>query len=197
MIRFFDILFSLVGFILMIPIIIILSLLIKLESKGSIFFKQERIGKNGIVFKLIKFRSMYVNSDKKGLITVGANDSRITRVGYFIRNYKLDELPQLINVIKGDMSIVGPRPEVKKYVDLYNDEQARILIVKPGITDYASIFFRNENEMLAKSKDPEQLYIKYALPRKIRLNFIYIKNKNICLYFHIIFLTLYKICCKS
>lgn len=193
MIRFFDFILSLVGLVVLAPIFIVLAIWIKTDSKGPIFYKQVRVGQNGIDFGLFKFRSMVVDADKKGLITVGGRDPRITRSGYFIRKYKLDELPQLINVLVGDMSLVGPRPEVRKYVDLYTDEQQKVLSVKPGITDYASIEYMDENEILGKSSDPEKTYIEEIMPEKIKYNMKYIQNKNVSEYFKIIFLTLLKI----
>lgn len=193
MIRFFDFLFSLVGLTIISPIILLLSIAIKIESKGPIFFKQIRIGLNGKPFKLYKFRSMYENSERKGQITIGSNDIRITRVGRFIRKYKFDEFPQFFNVLKGDMSLVGPRPEVPKYVERYSDYQKRVLSVKPGITDFASIYFSNENDLLAKSNNPEEYYVKFLIPQKIRLNMIYIRNKSVFVYFKIIFTTIHKI----
>ena len=173
----------------------LISIAIKLESKGGIFYLQKRVGLNGREFDLIKFRSMYENSDKKGLLTIG-NDNRITKVGKFIRKYKLDELPQLINVLKGEMSIVGPRPEVKKYVELYTNEQKKVLTVKPGITEYASIEYRNENELLAKSQYPEKTYIEEIMPKKLQLNLQYIERKGIITDLKIILLTLEKIFIK-
>ena len=193
MIRFFDFILSLVGLVVLAPIFIVLAIWIKIDSKGPVFYKQVRVGRNGIDFGLFKFRSMVVDADKKGLITVGGRDPRITRSGYFIRKYKLDELPQLINVLVGDMSLVGPRPEVRKYVDLYTDEQQKVLSVKPGITDYASIEYMDENEILGKSRDPEKTYIEEIMPEKIKYNMKYIQNKNVSEYFNIIFLTLLKI----
>ena len=193
MIRFFDFILSLVGLVVLAPIFIVLAIWIKIDSKGPVFYKQVRVGENGIDFGLFKFRSMVVDADKKGLITVGGRDPRITRSGYFIRKYKLDELPQLINVLVGDMSLVGPRPEVRKYVDLYTDEQQKVLSVKPGITDYASIEYMDENEILGKSRDPEKTYIEEIMPEKIKYNMKYIQNKNVSEYFKIIFLTLLKI----
>ena len=193
MIRFFDFILSLVGLVVLAPIFIVLAIWIKIDSKGPVFYKQVRVGQNGIDFGLFKFRSMVVDADKRGLITVGGRDPRITRSGYFIRKYKLDELPQLINVLVGDMSLVGPRPEVRKYVDLYTDEQQKVLSVKPGITDYASIEYMDENEILGKSSDPEKTYIEEIMPEKIKYNMKYILNKNISEYFKIIFLTLLKI----
>ena len=164
--------------------------LIRLESRGGGFYVQERIGKDGRPFGLYKFRTMRQGSDQKGLLTVGGHDGRITRLGYFLRRYKLDELPQLWNVLKGDMSLVGPRPEVRRYVDLYTPEQRRVLSVKPGITDYASIAYVNENEILGSAEDPEKAYIEHVMPDKIKLNMRYIQNNSVTEYLKIIFLTL-------
>lgn len=192
-IRFFDFVLSLVGLVILAPIFIVLAVWIKIDSMGPVFYKQIRVGQNGKDFGLFKFRSMVVDADKKGLITVGGRDPRITRSGYFIRKYKLDELPQLINVLLGDMSLVGPRPEVRKYVELYTDEQQKVLSVKPGITDYASIEYMDENEILGKSTDPEKTYIEEIMPEKIKYNMKYIKNRSLIEYFKIIFLTVLKI----
>lgn len=177
--RLFDILFAAFTLVLFLPFGVFLGLLIVFESKGGVFYKQERIGQLGKPFMLYKFRSMRPDSDKKGLLTVGMNDSRITKTGLFIRKYKLDEIPQFINVLKGDMSIVGPRPEVKKYTDLYNDEQRKILSVKPGITDYASLEYFKENEILARAENPELAYIQEVMPDKIRLNQKYLDQPTI------------------
>ncbi len=193
MIRFFDFILSLVGLVVLAPIFIILAIWIQIDSKGPVFYKQVRVGQNGIDFGLFKFRSMVVDADKNGLITVGGRDPRITRSGYVIRKYKLDELPQLINVLLGDMSLVGPRPEVRKYVELYTDEQQKVLSVKPGITDYASIEYMDENEILGKSSDPEKTYIEEIMSEKIKYNMKYIQNKSLVEYFKIIFLTILKI----
>lgn len=190
MTRIFDILLATLGLVILSPLLIFVYVAIVLESRGGGFYRQERTGRYGKPFRLIKFRSMYVNADKHGLITVGGHDNRITRVGYYIRKYKIDELPQLINVVKGDMSIVGPRPEVKKYTDLYTDEQRKILDVRPGITDYASIKYVDENEILGTSDNPERTYIEHIMPDKIKLNMIYISQNGIKEYFKIIFLTL-------
>jgi len=187
--RLFDILFSLFILLFFLPIGIVISLLILLESRGGVFYKQERIGKNGIPFYLLKFRSMRTNADKLGKLTVGMNDPRITRIGYFIRKFKLDEFPQFINVLKGEMSIVGPRPDVKEYVDLYTNEQLQILIVKPGITDYASLEYFEESDLLAKSSNPEKTYIEEIMPEKIKLNHKYIANPTLFVDLKIIFLT--------
>jgi lipopolysaccharide/colanic/teichoic acid biosynthesis glycosyltransferase len=191
--RLFDLFFSLLGLILLSPLFLIIGLLIILESKGGIFYKQVRVGKGGKDFYLYKFRTMRPNADKLGLLTVGGRDPRVTRIGYYLRKYKLDELPQLVNVLKGDMSFVGPRPEVRKYVMLYNDEQLQVLKVKPGITDYASIQYSNENELLAQSENPEETYIKTIMPHKLALNMQYIKNPSVLHDIKLIFLTLKKI----
>lgn len=174
--RVFDIVASLAGLIVLLPILIIVAICIKLESKGPVFFKQKRVGKNKKIFEIYKFRTMVIDAEKLGKqITVG-NDSRITRVGKFIRKCKLDEFPQLINVVKGEMSLVGPRPEVPRYVDLYDKYQEQILLVQPGITDYASIEFRNENDILGNSINAEKTYIEEIMPAKIELNMKYIRN---------------------
>jgi lipopolysaccharide/colanic/teichoic acid biosynthesis glycosyltransferase len=191
--RCFDILFSLSGLILLSPVFILLSIIILLDSKGGIFYKQFRVGKNGVDFKLYKFRSMRIGSDVKGLLTIGGRDSRITKSGYFIRKYKLDELPQLINVFIGDMSLVGPRPEVRKYVELYNKEQLKVLTIKPGITDYASIQYSNENDILSQSQDPEKTYIDVVMPDKLKLNLRYINEIGVITDLKIIFKTIKKI----
>lgn len=192
MIRLFDIFFSLVGMIILSPLFLILSIWIKFDSSGPVFYKQIRVGKDNNDFKLFKFRSMVIDADKKGLITVGGRDPRITRSGYFIRKYKLDELPQLINVFKGDMSLVGPRPEVRRYVNMYDETQQKVLTVRPGVTDYASIEYIDENEILGKAENPEKIYIEKIMPRKIKLNMKYIDNKSLSEYFKIIFLTIKK-----
>ena len=193
MIRFFDIVLSVVGLIILSPLIILVSLWIKIDSKGPVIYRQQRIGLNGVPFNLFKFRTMYPDSVKKGLLTVGNRDARITRAGYYIRKYKLDELPQLFNVLLNEMSFVGPRPEMKRYVDMYTLQQTEILNVKPGITDYASIYYRNENEMLALAKDPEYEYISNIMPHKIILNLKYIRNNSLKSYFIILFKTIVSI----
>jgi lipopolysaccharide/colanic/teichoic acid biosynthesis glycosyltransferase len=189
MLRFFDILFSFLALLFLSPFLIIVYILIQLESKGGGFYIQSRVGLNGNEFKLYKFRSMAIGSDKKGLITVGGNDSRITRIGIFIRKYKIDELPQLFNVLIGDMSLVGPRPEVRKYVDLYTLEQRQVLSIRPGMTDWASIEYVDENLILGSVSNPEEVYIKQVMPDKIKLNMRYIENKCLREYFTIMFLT--------
>jgi lipopolysaccharide/colanic/teichoic acid biosynthesis glycosyltransferase len=197
MIRFLDVLFSFLGLILLLPFLLVIAFFIKLSSIGPVLYKQSRIGLDGAEFNVFKFRTMRLNSDKMGLITVGYRDPRITSVGYFLRKYKLDELPQLFNVLIGDMSIVGPRPEVPEYVKFYTNEQKRVLGIKPGITDYASIEYANENEILAFATDPNNTYINEVLPDKIKLNFKYLENKGLKEYFKIILLTFLKIISKK
>lgn len=193
MIRLCDVIFSLLGLLLLSPLFIIVALWIVIDNPGPVFYRQQRVGLNGKDFGLWKFRSMRVGSDKAGLITVGERDNRITRAGYYIRKYKLDELPQLINVLAGDMSLVGPRPEVRKYVDLYTPEQRNVLSVRPGITDYASIEYIDENRLLAQSADPDKTYVEEIVPAKIALNMRYINHQTVGEYFKIIFLTFWKI----
>ncbi len=188
--RAFDFLFSVIGLVAITPVMLLLALIITIDSKGGVFYKQVRIGKNKKPFKLYKFRSMSTDADKKGLLTVGNKDSRITKIGYYLRKYKLDELPQLINVLYGNMSFVGPRPEVEKYVELYNQEQLMVFNVKPGITDWASIKYVNENEILAKSSQPEKTYIEEIMPAKLKLNLEYVKHNNVFVDIKIILLTI-------
>ncbi|NOX48063.1 MAG: sugar transferase [Chlorobi bacterium] len=191
--RLFDILLSFAGLFLLIPVFVIIALLIVLGSKGGVFFSQTRVGKNQKDFKLLKFRTMYTGAEKKGLLTVGESDSRITSTGKWLRKSKLDELPQLLNILKGEMSFVGPRPEVRKYVDLYNERQKQVLSVKPGLTDYASIEYVDENEILAKYPDPEKAYIEIIMPAKLQLNQKYIEEKNLLVDLKIIFRTIERI----
>lgn len=193
MIRLCDIVFSLFGLLLLSPLFIIVAIWIVLDDPGPIFYRQQRVGKNGMDFGLLKFRSMRVGADKMSLITIGDRDPRVTRAGYYIRKYKLDELPQLWNVLIGNMSLVGPRPEVRRYVDLYTPEQQKVLTVRPGITDYASIEYIDENTLLAQSKDPDKTYIEEIMPAKIALNMRYIEHQTIGEYLKILFLTLTKI----
>ena len=190
--RIFDIILSLFGLMILFPFMLIIAILIKLDSKGPVFFKQIRVTKNGREFKIFKYRTMRVGSDKYSQITVG-KDNRITKIGAFLRKYKLDEIPQLINVLIGDMSLVGPRPEVPKYVALYTDEQKEILKVRAGITDYASIEFSDENDLLASEEDPEKAYIEKVMPKKIELNKKYISEISILTDIKIILLTIKKI----
>lgn len=193
MIRFLDLVFSLAGIILLSPVLLITALIIRIDSPGPVFFVQPRVGRNGREFRLIKFRSMRVNAEKAGGLTVGARDSRITRSGYLLRKYKIDELPQLINVLRGEMSLVGPRPEIRKYTALYTPEQAQVLSVRPGITDYASIEYIQENELLGKAAEPEKVYIETIIPAKIELNMRYIRHQTTGEYLKILLLTFAKI----
>ena len=190
--RIFDTTLSLFGLIILLPFMLIIAILIKIDSKGPIFFKQIRVTKGGREFKILKYRTMRVGSDKYSQITVG-KDERITKIGSFLRKYKLDEIPQLINVLIGDMSLVGPRPEVPKYVALYTDEQKEILKVRAGITDYASIEFSNENDLLALEKDSEKAYIEKIMPKKIELNKKYLSEISMLTDIRIILLTIKKI----
>lgn len=178
--RLFDILASVFGLLAIIPILCLIALWIKLDSKGPVFFRQVRVGRGGIPFRIYKFRTMAVDAEQRGpQITVGGRDPRITRIGYVLRKLKLDELPQLLNVLAGDMSFVGPRPEVPRYVALYDERQRRILDVRPGITDPASLAFRDENELLAGHPDPERLYIEEIMPRKLEMNILYIDRASL------------------
>jgi len=190
--RVFDLLFSLVGLILLSPVLLLIALRIKFDSNGPIFFRQERVGFQGALFRIYKFRTMVMDAEKKGKqITVGS-DPRITTIGSFLRKYKLDELPQLISVLIGDMSLVGPRPEVPKYIDHYSDDEKHdVLSVKPGITDNASIEFRDESELLASCKDPETTYINEVLPRKIDLYRKYVRDRSFFNDMGIIFKTIF------
>lgn len=190
--RMFDILASGIGIIILSPVLLIIALRIKTDSDGPVFFKQIRVGQGGKEFKILKFRTMVVDAEKLGRqITVGA-DNRITKVGAFLRKYKLDELPQLFNVFKGDMSLVGPRPEVPRYVNMYTDEQRRVLEVKPGITDLASIRYRDENELLGQAENPDEFYINTIMPDKLALNMEYINKSNIFFDIYIIINTIIK-----
>lgn len=189
--RLFDIVFSFLGLIFLSWLFIIIALAVGLTSKGGVFYKQKRVGRHNKDFVLYKFRSMKVDSDKKSLITIGNRDSRITSVGYFIRKYKLDELPQLLNVFKGDMSFVGPRPEVRYYVDMYTDDQKKVLDFRPGITDPASIAYRNENELLSTKDNPKEYYIQVVMPDKIRINLQYQAKRTFFSDIKIIFLTIF------
>ncbi|MBN1072311.1 sugar transferase [Clostridium botulinum] len=190
--RIFDFVCSTLGIIILSPIFILLSIMIKTGSDGPVFFKQIRVGEDGKDFEILKFRTMVVDAEKLGKqITVG-NDNRITKIGSFLRKYKLDELPQLINVFKGDMSLVGPRPEVPRYVNMYNEEQRKVLEVKPGITDLASIRYKDENALLGKAEDPEEFYINTIMPDKLALNLEYINKSNVFFDIYIIVKTILK-----
>ena len=191
--RIFDILASGCGLLILSPLFLVLAIWIKLDSKGPVFYRQVRVGKDSKDFRIYKFRSMRTDADKSSLITIGGRDPRVTYSGYYIRKYKLDELAQLINVFIGDMSLVGPRPEVRRYVDMYTPEQMKVLEVKPGITDYASIEYIDENMLLEESSDPHKTYIEEVMPAKLALNMKYIKNPTLFEYFKLIFMTVFKI----
>lgn len=194
--RLFDIVASGCGLLVLSPLFVVLAIWIKLDSKGPVFYRQVRVGRDNRDFKLFKFRSMRVGADKQGLITVGGRDPRITRSGYFIRKYKLDEFPQLINVFIGDMSLVGPRPEVRKYVDMYTPEQMRVLSVRPGITDLASIRYRNENELLEQADNPDEYYEQVIMQDKLRINLEYVDNHSFWNDIKLIFMTFWEIVAK-
>jgi lipopolysaccharide/colanic/teichoic acid biosynthesis glycosyltransferase len=191
--RLFDIITSFIFLLLLSPLLIIFSIWIIIDSKGGIFFGQSRVGRNNKDFKMFKFRTMRPGSDAKGLLTVGDRDPRVTNAGHLLRKSKLDELPQLVNILKGDMSVVGPRPEVRKYVDLYNAEQMQVLNVRPGLTDYASLEYINESEILGKSSDPDKTYIESIMPAKLELNLRYINERSFGGDLAIIFKTISKI----
>ena len=186
----FDIFFSILGLVVLSPLFLVVAVWIKLDSRGPVFYRQVRVGRHNRDFHIFKFRSMRVGSDKGSLVTIGGRDPRVTRSGYYIRKFKLDELPQLINVLIGDMSFVGPRPEVRKYVDMYTTEQLHVLDVRPGITDEASIAYRNENELLATAADPERFYIETVMPDKLRINLQYVQNHSLWGDIKLIFKTL-------
>ena len=190
--RLFDVFISLGGLIVLSPLIIVISVVIKLNDRGHVFYKAIRVGLNGKIFYMFKFRTMVLNADQIGPSSASVSDRRITRPGRFLRKFKMDEIPQLFNVIKGEMSIVGPRPEEKKFTDLFSDEEKIILTVKPGITDWASIWNSNEAELLEKSDNPDNTYMELIRPEKIRLQLKYIRNRNFFIDLKIFFLTIQK-----
>lgn len=195
--RIFDIVVSFIGLLVLgIPLIII-ALIIKITSEGPVFYRQTRVGKNNKDFKIFKFRTMVVDADKKGMLITVGEDKRITKIGKFLRKTKLDELPQLINVFIGSMSFVGPRPEVRKYVELYDDFQKNVLKIKPGITDLASIKYRDESTLLGKSDNPEKTYIEEIMPIKLKINLEYISKMSLAYDIKLIFLTLFRIIGKG
>ena len=194
--RLFDIFASGLGLLFLSPLFLVLAIWIKLDSPGPVFYRQVRVGRHNKDFRIYKFRSMKVGADKQGLITVGGHDPRITRSGYFIRKYKLDEFPQLINVFVGDMSLVGPRPEVRKYVDMYTPEQMHVLDVRPGVTSLASIRYRNENELLDKAEDPDQFYIDVVMQDKLAIDLEYVRNASFWYDIKLIFQTFWEIVSK-
>ena len=187
--RLFDIVASGIGLVLLGPLFLVLAIWIKMDSKGPVFYRQVRVGKNNKNFRILKFRSMHVGADKGSLVTIGGRDSRITRSGYYIRKYKFDEIPQLINVLIGDMSLVGPRPEVRYYVNYWTPKQMHVLDVRPGITDPASIKFRNENELMEKAEAPEDYYINVIMQEKIKLYLEYVENASFWYDIKLIFMT--------
>lgn len=191
--RIFDILVSVIGLLCLSPLLLIVAIWIKLDSPGPIFYRQVRVGRYNKDFRIFKFRSMRIGSDKGSLVTIGGRDPRITRSGYFIRKFKIDELPQLINVLVGDMSLVGPRPEVRHYVNYWTPEQMHVLDVRPGITDPASIKYRNENELLAQAEDPEKYYIEVIMQEKIKLYLEYAEKSSFWYDIKLIFQTFWVI----
>ncbi len=191
--RLIDIIVALIFLIILTPLFLVIAILIKTDSAGPVFYLQQRVGLNNSDFAIFKFRTMHTDADKMGLLTIGERDPRVTKVGYLLRKYKFDELPQLINVVIGNMSLVGPRPEVRKYVSLYNQEQLRVLSIKPGITDYASIEYSNENELLSQSENPEATYIEKIMPAKLVLNLKYINEQSFFTDIKIMWKTILKI----
>ena len=191
--RIFDIVASGLGLLVLSPLFLIIAIWIKLDSPGPVFYRQVRVGRNNKDFRIFKFRSMRVGSDKGSLVTIGGHDLRVTRSGYFIRKFKIDELPQLINVFIGDMSLVGPRPEVRHYVNYWTPEQMHVLDVRPGITDPASIKFRNENELMEKAESPEDYYINVIMQEKIKLYLEYVRNASFWYDIQLIFKTFWVI----
>ena len=187
--RLFDIVASGCGLLVLSPVLLVVAIWIKLDSRGPVFYRQVRVGYKNKDFQIFKFRSMRIGADKGSLVTIGGRDPRITRSGYFIRKYKLDELPQLINVFVGDMSLVGPRPEVRHYVDYWTPEQMHVLDVRPGITDPASIKFRNENELMGQAENPEEYYINVIMQEKIKLYLEYVENASFLYDLRLIFKT--------
>lgn len=191
--RLFDIIASGLGLIVLSPLFLVLAIWIKLDSKGPVFYRQVRVGFKNKDFRIFKFRSMRVGADKGSLVTIGGHDPRVTKSGYFIRKFKFDELPQLINVFLGDMSLVGPRPEVRHYVDYWTPEQMHVLDVRPGITDPASIKFRNENELMEQAEDPEKYYIEVIMQEKIKLYLEYVEKHSFLYDIGLIFKTFWVI----
>lgn len=191
--RGFDVVFSFIGLITTFPILLLMAFIIKLDSKGPIFFVQKRVGRNNKDFYIFKFRTMFVESENKGLLTIGNKDSRVTKVGYFLRRYKIDEFPQLLNIFKGDMSFVGPRPELRTYINYYSSDDLKILSVRPGMTGLASLEYRNEVELLKNAKDPESFYIHSIIPDKLKLNKMYIARSSFFFDLKIIFSTIIRV----
>lgn len=191
--RLFDILFSLLVLIIGLPFGLLIMICIAVDSRGNVIYKQKRVGRNNVDFQLYKFRTMCSDADKGSQITVSDHDARITKIGAFLRKYKLDEFPQFLNILKGEMSIVGPRPEVRKYVEMYTPEQMRVLSVRPGLTDYASIRYVNENALLAASENPEETYIHEIMPDKLNLNLKYVDEQSLWVDIKIMWQTVFAI----
>lgn len=189
--RLFDIVCSFFGLVFLSWLFVFVALWVGLSSRGGVFYRQKRVGRCNRDFTIYKFRSMRVNSDRQGLLTIGGRDGRITKAGVFIRKYKLDELPQLFNVLRGDMSFVGPRPEVRKYVELYTEEQKKVLTVRPGITSLSSIKYRNENEILSRSDNPEQYYIDVIMQDKLAIELDYLEQRSLLTDIKVIFQTIF------
>jgi lipopolysaccharide/colanic/teichoic acid biosynthesis glycosyltransferase len=176
--RIIDIVLSLSALVILMPLLLFIAIWIATDSRGGVFYIQGRVGKDNRDFSMLKFRTMRPGADTRGLLTVGGRDPRVTGAGYYLRKAKLDELPQLLNILVGDMSIVGPRPEVRKYVDHYTPEQMKVLSVRPGLTDYASLEYIDEDELLSQSKEPEKTYLENIMPAKLELNLRYIRERN-------------------
>lgn len=194
--RCFDVVFALLGLLILAPILVLIAIIIKIDSKGPILFVQGRVGKHNIDFDIYKFRTMRIQSETKGLLTLGNHDSRITKVGYVLRRYKIDEFPQLFNILKGDMSFVGPRPELRYYVNFYTEDDMKIFAVRPGITGLASLKYRNEVELLKAAEDPEVFFIHTIIPDKLKYNKTYIKNQSFLFDLKLIGLTIVKVITK-
>lgn len=194
--RCFDVICAIIGLMILAPFLLLISILIKLDSKGPILFIQGRVGKNNTDFNIYKFRTMYIQSETKGLLTLGNRDSRITKIGYVLRRYKIDEFPQLINILKGDMSFVGPRPELRYYVNFYSEDDMEIFAVRPGITGLASLKYRNEVELLKAAENPEEFFINTIIPDKLKFNKEYIKKRNFFFDLKLIFMTIIKVLAK-
>jgi lipopolysaccharide/colanic/teichoic acid biosynthesis glycosyltransferase len=194
--RGFDIIFSIIGLLIVAPLLLIIAIIIKLDSKGPVLFIQGRVGKNNQDFLIYKFRTMRLLSESEGLLTLGNKDNRVTKIGYFLRRYKIDEFPQLINILKGDMSFVGPRPELRYYVNFYTPDDLKIFVVRPGITGLASLKYRNEVELLKAAPNPEEYYINTIIPDKLKYNKAYIKNRSFFFDLKLIFITIIKVITK-
>ena len=195
--RIFDLIFSMIALLILLPAFILISILIKMNDRGPVFYRGVRVGRYGKLFRIYKFRTMIVNAEKVGGPSTPDGDPRITRVGKLLRKYKLDELPQIINVIKGEMSLVGPRPEVPKYVEMFTEEEKRILQVRPGITDWASLWNPDEGAILKNSKDPEKKYVEEIRPKKLKLQLYYVNNRSFFIDIKIIFLTILSVITKK